>query len=50
MDGYGQTTHMKGDLDGRRKNGFRGGGLLSLRSQSIERRKRRLNLTSRDRN
>ena len=48
MDRHGQTVYMRGDSDGRRENGLRGGRLLSLRSQLTEReRERGLILTSR---
>ena len=49
MDRHGQTAHVGGDSVGRRENRLGGGGLLSLRSQSAERRRERgLILTLRD--
>ena len=48
MDKHGQTAHMGGDSAGWRKDGLRGGGLLSLRSQPAERgRERGLTLAPR---
>ena len=49
MDRHGQIVYVRGDSIERRKNELGGGGLLSLRSQSTERkRERKLILTSRN--